>query len=389
MQSRKIRLLKFITDFNIGGTERQILNLVQRLDPARYELEMACFRRTGPFFAEFAARNIPLSEYNTNRLYNYTALREQLKFAAHVRRNQIQIVHAYGFYANVFAVASARLAGVPVIVASIRDTGDHLTGLQRRVQRLICLMADCVLANAEAVRQSLIAEGYRPEKIHVIHNGIAFPRVPPRNRGRSRLRREFALPPAAPLVAVFSRLIRNKGIEYFLEAVLIAAKRCPDARFLVVGDGFYKKELQQKALDLGLGDRLVFTGFRMDVPEVLSEVTVSVLPSLSEGLSNALLESMAAGVPVVATRVGGNPEAMGEGATGMLVPPRDALSLADAICRLLENPEMAAGFGRAGRRRVEERFSLDQMVRATERLYLRLLGNGRYGSVAGFEEEWA
>ena len=388
MQSRKIRLLKFITDFNIGGTERQILNLVKGLDPARYDLEMACFRRTGPFFKEFAARRIPLSEYNTKSLYNLTAIREQLKFAAHLRRNRVQVVHAYGFYANVFAIAPARLAGVPVVVASFRDTGDHLTPLQRRVQKVMCLMADCILANAEAVKERLLTEGYDRQKIQVIHNGIVASRYNKRAKD-GRLHREFGLPRDAPLVGVFSRLIQNKGIEYFLEAVKICAARAPKARFLIVGGGFHKDELEKQAAALGMGDRLIFTGFRLDVPDILSEVTISVLPSLSEGLSNALLESMAAGVPVVATRVGGNPEAMEEGVTGLLVPPADALSLADGICRLLENPELAASFGRAGRKRVNERFSLDRMVQATERLYLGLLGNGRYGKIAGFEEGWA
>src|SRR5439155_1397923 len=160
-----------------------------------------------------------------------------------------------------------------------------------------------------------------------------------------------------------------------------------EARFLVLGDcspatNGYKEELLSHAIRLGLRDRVVFTGFRDDVADVLSEVAVSVLPSLSEGLSNALLESMAMGVPVVATRVGGNPEAVEEDVTGLLVPPRDPAALAEAICRLLENHRLASRFIQAGRQRVVERFSLERMVQETERLYLKLL-NGSRLRVAG------
>jgi len=135
----------------------------------------------------------------------------------------------------------------------------------------------------------------------------------------------------------------------------------------------YIESLRQSVARLGLDGRVVFTGFRMDVPELLSECAVSVLPSLSEGLSNTLIESMAAGVPVVATRVGGNPEVVDEGRTGLLVPPRDPAALAEAICRTLQDRELARQFGEAARQRVAEHFSLERMLRDTERLYVNLL----------------
>src|SRR5256886_4183628 len=141
----------------------------------------------------------------------------------------------------------------------------------------------------------------------------------------------------------------------------------------MVVDSPYKRELEGYAVQLGLGERVVFAGFRLDVPEILAEVAVSVLPSLSEGLSNVLLESMAAGAPVVATRVGGNPEVVEDGETGLLVPPRDPAALAQAICRLLDSPELASRFGQAGRERVIKSFSLERMVQKTESLYLDLL----------------
>jgi glycosyltransferase involved in cell wall biosynthesis len=164
-----------------------------------------------------------------------------------------------------------------------------------------------------------------------------------------------------------------KGIEYFLDAAAIVASRFPDVRFLIVGDGANRSQLQERSQKLGLDQRVVFTGFRTDVPELLSEATLSVLPSLSEGLSNSLLESMAAGVPVIAAKVGGNPEIVEHGVSGLLVPPRDAAALAGAMSNLLADADLTSRLGQAGRRRVSELFSMERSVGETERFYERLM----------------
>ncbi len=381
--AQPVRLVQFLATFAMGGTERQAMNLALGLDPSRFDSRLACFRVLGDFLADIEATQMPVAVYGIDRLYGGKTLRQQLRFARDLRGGGIDVVHAYGFYANVFAVPTARLAGARAVVASIRDTGDHLTSAQRRVQRLACRLADAILVNAEAVKRRLVHEGYDGARISVIANGVALSRFGPRD-GVGRRRREMGFAADAPLVAVFCRLNRLKGVEHFLDAAARVAARFPRARFAVVGedrvleDGVavespYKRELQARASRLGLGDRLVFTGLRDDVPELLAEVAVSVLPSLSEGLSNTVLESMAAGVPVVATAVGGNPEAVQEGVTGRLVPPRDAGALASAIAGLLEDDLLAARLGRAGRERVMERFSDEKMVRDTENFYVSLL----------------
>ncbi len=369
----KIRLLKMLTNFHIGGTERQVANLALGIDASRFDLHLACLRHSGELLEELKTLRVPRPEFRIGSLYSPKTFWQAMRLARYVRRNLIQIVHSYGFYPNVFAVPAAKLAGASIVVASIRDTGDALSPLQRRIQKMVCRLADCVLVNAEAIREKLIEQGYDPAKIVVIRNGITLSRFAKEQRGAT-LRQELGLPLSAQLVIVFSRLNRLKGIQYFLEAAIILAGRFPDARFLVVGDGANRKELEEQACRCGLGQRTVFTGFRGDIPELLSEAAVSVLPSLSEGLSNSLLESMAAGVPVVAARVGGNPEVIEHGVTGLLVPPRDATALATATGRLLEDQDLAASFGEAGRRRVAELFSVERSVRETEHLYQRLVG---------------
>jgi glycosyltransferase involved in cell wall biosynthesis len=384
MQTGKIRVLEFVAAFAIGGTERHVVNLGHALDRSSFDLSFACLKRFGDLLAEIDTRRTPISEYRVKSLFPHKTLRKQLKFARDLRRNGTQIVHSYNAYANIFALPAARLAGAPLVVASIRDTGIYLTPTQSRVQRFLCRFADCILVNAEAVRRWLEGQGYPSEKIAVIRNGVDLARFAPRP-GKGAVRRSLGLPPRAPLVAVFARLDQNKGVEYFLEAAAIVASRNPGVRFLVVGDRLVAKggaivgdvvqreSLEAHARRLGLEGRVSFTGFRRDVPDLLAEVSVSVLPSLSEGLPNAVLESMAAGVPVVATRVGGIPEAVEDGLSGMLVPPGDGAALGRAIGMLLEKPELARRLGRAGRERVEGNFSLDRMVRRTQGLYVGML----------------
>ncbi|PWU24738.1 MAG: hypothetical protein C5B48_04835 [Candidatus Rokuibacteriota bacterium] len=374
----RIRLLKFITLFAVGGTEQQVVTLAKELDDSRFELHFGCLKRTGQLLDRMdKLERAPLREYRIDNLYNLRAVRERIRFASYLRRNRIQIVHSYNFYPNMFVLPAARLAGVPVVIASIRDMGAYLTPARQRAQQVMCRLAHSVVANAEAVRQWLVVQGYQAHKITVIPNGIdpgrfALP------AGASGLRQELGLPPACPLIAAISRLSPSKGLEYFLQAARVIAAKRDDAHFLLVGeaapwDRGYGEQLAAYVDRLGLTRRVIFTGLRLDVPRILSEITVSVLPSLTEGLSNVLLESMAAGVPVVATRVGGNPEAVEDEVTGLLVPPRDPGALATAILRMLDDRELATRFGLASRRLVAQRFSIAGAVRETERLYCELL----------------
>jgi L-malate glycosyltransferase len=375
--AERIRLLKFVTLFAIGGTERQVMTLATGLDSARFDLSLACLRSSDLLPEMARLPGWPPEEYSVTNLYNPRAIAARLRFASHLRARRIHIVHTYNFYPNAFAIPAAWIARVPVIVASIRDMGVYLTRRQLDAQRLVCRLADRVVVNAEAIRRWLIADGYDADRIDVIRNGVDLERFT-RARGSGALRQELGLPPDGPLIAVLCRVSPTKGLEYFLQAAAIVAADRPDARFLIVGqpeprDREYQERLVTYAARLGLERRVIFTGLRLDVAEVLSELAVSVLPSLSEGLSNVLLESMATGIPVIATGVGGNPEAVEDGVTGLLVPPRDPAALARAVQRILHNRELAARLGHAGRQRVTERFAIDNVIRQTEQLYERLL----------------
>src|ERR1039457_4061281 len=155
VQSKKIKLLQMLTNFHIGGTERQVANLALGIDPSHFDLHLACLRHSGELLTDLETLRVPRLEFRIGSLYSPKTLWQGIRLAHYVRRNLIQIVHSFGFYPNVFTVPVARLAGASIVVASIRDTGDLLTPLQRRVQRVVCRLADCVLVNAEAIRENL------------------------------------------------------------------------------------------------------------------------------------------------------------------------------------------------------------------------------------------
>ena len=373
----RTRILKVVPTLMCGGTENQFMALGRQLDRSRFDVAFACLRRWGPFVDELGALGIPLHEYRVATFRSVRALTEQARLARQIARDRIDIVHAYNFYGNVFALPPTRLMA-PVVIASIRDRSPYLTALQKRVQRYACQFADRILVNADAVKDWLInEEGYDPTNIVVIRNGVEMSRFDGAPAG-DRVRREFGLPEDSRLVIVVSRLARLKGIEYFLHAAAALKARYADVRFLIVGetsppDPAYLRDLEQLAETVGVADRVTFTGRRSDVPAILSAADVAVMPSLNEALSNVLLESMAAAAAVVATRVGGTPEALSDGETGLLVPPGDIGAIVDAVSRLLDSRELACRLSCAARKRITDRFSVDRMVHATEELYDALL----------------
>jgi glycosyltransferase involved in cell wall biosynthesis len=383
MDSR-IKLLKFVALFAFGGTERQVVNLALHLNPDRFDLSFGCLRRSGQFLPPLEARGFPVHEYPMRRFLSVRGAMRELQFARHLARERVDIVHAYNFYANVFALPAARLAGVPVVMAAIRDEGAYLTERQIVAQKHACRFAHVVTCNAESIKRWLTRTGYDPAKIVVIPNGVDTARFADM-RPRPAIRREFDIPDEAPVVALLARLIPKKGIDHFVEAAIELHGRWPEARFLIVGAGLpvsggatpeeagFVDRLKARVRLCGLERRIIFTGFRDDIPDILSTIDISVLPSLSEGLSNSVLESMAAGKATISTDVGGIAEAMQDGVSGLLIPPASVPAIVRAVERLLADRELTARLGAEARRLVFERYSIPRMVESTERLYAQLL----------------
>jgi L-malate glycosyltransferase len=379
-----IRLMTMVTSFGLGGTEGQVNKLILGLDRSRYDLRVGCLNRWGHYLDALEQRDISVTEFPLSSLYKPHAFKQMLRLAAYMRESRVQILHSYNFYANVFAIPAARLAGVPAVVASIRDQGAYTTPAQRRLHKWVARLVDIVLVNAESIRRWLIEEGFQSEKIITIRNGIDIDACGMSHTG-TNIREQYHIAPHAPIVLMLSRLDPRKGVDDFLYAAALVSARFPQARFLVVGeklqtrnrvvsvDHDYHAYLHALTEKLGLTDKVIFTGRRADVATILAESTVSVLPSLSEGIPNTLLESLAAGVPVVATRVGGIPELVNDGDNGLLVPVKSPPELATSIGKLLSDKDLATRLGIRASATIRRDFSLHRMIQDTDAMYRKLL----------------
>jgi glycosyltransferase involved in cell wall biosynthesis len=373
-----VKVAYVIGTLDPGGAEGQLVALATSLDRRRFAPTVYCASGSGALAGPLVAAGIPVQSFGLRGLsvwrHPLAVGRRLGRLVAALRHDRPDIVHGFLFHGYVLGALAARWAGAPVVVASRRSLGNFKGHKPhyRAAEGLANRLTDLVIANSEAVREdTLRREGLPAEQVIVIHNGLALARFdrPP----DEELRRRLGIDKAPVVVGVVANFIPYKGHRFFLDAWAEVVGRAPEAVALLVGDGIGRREVEARAGAMGLGGSLRFLGSRLDVPDILSVVDLLVHPSLEEGFCNAILEAMAAGKPVVATAVGGNPEAVVDGETGLLVPPGDGRALAEAIGWLLDRPEQAAGFGRAARRRVAERFELSRMVKQYETVYDSLL----------------
>ena len=346
----------------VGGSERQFAMLVESLSRDRFEVHPACLR----WFGGLTSRLGQIPEFPLGgRLIGFQAQRAQLAVIRHMHRQNIAVAHAFDFYTNLMLVPAARVARVPV-VGSHRQLGDLLTRAQFKAQYWIFRLCDRVVCNSRAAAASLLAEGLPEEKVEIIPNGLAeqafaqsIPAIPRR--------------PGIVRVGMIARMNSTaKNHPAFLRAAAELVRQGLPVEFVLVGNGPLRSGLEQMARELGIAEKVLFAGERHDIPEVLASLDVSVLISSSESLSNSILESMAAGVPVVATSVGGNPELVRERETGLLVPHGDENKLVEALTCLVRDPSARAQYSARSRAFARSQFHIDQIARRFEELYLAL-----------------
>jgi glycosyltransferase involved in cell wall biosynthesis len=357
-QSGRVQVALFLSSFIPGGTERQMIELARRLDRSRFEVHLACFRREGPWLERAKGRVASIVEFPIAGFRRASTLAQMRAFARWCRRTGIAVLHTTDLYANVFGLPAGALAGVPVRIANRREINPDKRPGQIALQRAAYACAHRVVANSRAAADRLARERVPHGKIAVVPNGVDLDAFQPR-----------ALPARLRRVVTVANLRTEKAHDVLFEAAAALLARRPDAEFWIVGGGARYDELTALAARLGIDARTRFFGHRDDVPALLAESDVFVLPSRSEAFPGGLIEAMAAGLPVIATAVGGNLELIRHGTTGLLVPPGDPGALAAALHGLLESPGTAAELGRAARAWVEPRFSFDRMVSAFEDLY--------------------
>jgi glycosyltransferase involved in cell wall biosynthesis len=377
------RKIFFLLDsLNIGGTETQAVQLATRLDSARYEVTLGCLRARGPLLEKLAGTSVSVCEfYPKGGFDSVNGMYQMFRLAVFLRRGGFRIVHTHDLYANLLGIPAAVIARVPVIISSQRDLSHlDLYKTRRRVwlRRMQNLCA-AVLTNANAVREAMLAENhFVPEKVRVIYNGVDTDRFSHGSRDRRWLIRSDANEGGAIEKEKWIVLVGNmhsdvKGHPWLIDAAIAITRKFPETRFVLVGDGALRKDFERQVAALGLERHFLFLGRRDDVPRILACCDIGVLPSKAEGLPNAVLEYLAAGLPTVASRVGGNAEIVQDGKSGLLVPPEDSSALEEALLRLLRDPEFASSLGKNGREYVTREFSFQRMIESTDQLYTELL----------------
>jgi len=376
----RIKILYVTVSMELGGTERQLYELAAGLDRERFHPHVCCLRGGGPLSGEFDKIGIPVVIFQHPRLGSSQNVRNLHIFLSQVRalvrlyrEVKPSIVHAFLPIAYVVAGLAARLARVPVLVTSRRGLGYNLERhfFFRQLGNMVNCWADAVVANSEAVRDDTLArERIDAAKLSVIYNGVKAPAGCGSGDRRADLGKEIA----GPIVCCVANFFPYKGHLELLAAASTVVKSFPGAAFVFVGDGIQRPEIEHRMRELGLGENVVMLGSRSDARTIMGFSDMVVLASHEEGFPNVILEAMAVGKPVVATRVGGVPEAVEDGYTGLLVPPHDPESLAAAILRLLSNRDVAIEMGRRGLERVREHFTIDRMVKSYETLYEKLMG---------------
>jgi len=379
------RILYASETAQVSGAEIVLLNLIESLDRTLFEPRALC-APGGPMPRRLAALGVPVAtmRFPWLRRAVRSALLEWPRLpsfsrwlAAYLRDQRIDILHTNSWGAQLACADGALAAGVVTVW--------HMHAILKRrwpngwVMRRAARSADRIICVSRAVARELDAFGVPPDKLVVIHNGLDLEgRFRPRP-ATGLLHAQFGLPPGARLVGMIGQLAPWKGQHVFLRAAAIAAKAQPDAVFLIVGDPLfgdtrYQARLIALARAGGIEEKVVFTGRRDDMPEVLAELDLVVHASvLPDPLPTVLIEAGAAGKPVVATAVGGVSEIVNDGRSGLLVPPGDADAMAAAIDRLLSNHDAAASMGRAARRIVEQRFTVERFASRVQELYRDLL----------------
>ncbi len=355
-----------------AGTENQLIEMVRRMDRSRVELFVACLE-DGARLRALAPHATPLV-FAARSAFTFTGLRQMWSLHREIGRRAIDIVHTFMPKATIFGVLGSWGSRARVVLTSRRNLGYWYTPRLLALFHFLNRLSTRVVANSAGARDVAIrSEGLSPDRVDVIHNGVDMERF--RRTADPGFAARLGLPAGARVIGIVANYRPVKNLPMFLRAAKLVAERVPDAFFLVVGRGEQRAELHGLAAALGIADRVAFTDDKGDVAAFYPLFEIACLSSSSEGFSNAILEYMAAGLPVVATDVGGVGEAVEHGKTGLLVPNGDADAFAQAIVSLLLDPERRGAMGRQGRQRCAERFEIGHVVREYERYYLRLMGD--------------
>jgi glycosyltransferase involved in cell wall biosynthesis len=375
--SGRVRQVLYVIDqlCQLGGAERVLLEIIRRLPADRFRCSVVTFQ-INPGLKALEDIPCPLRVLSLRRTYDLSAVRGAILLRNLVRRENVSIVHTFFETSDLWAAPIAKLSGCPVLVSSRRDMGILRSRKQRLAYPLVSRIFDRVLAVSNEVRAYALEHDHlHPERVETLYNGVDLEALDAQ-QSTANVRASLGIEPASLVVATVANIRYVKGIDVLARAAARVRREYPRAVFLVVG-GVLEPEtfakLQALVNSLGLRDKFRFLGAMSNPYRVLAASDVFCLPSRNEGFSNALIEAMGASLPCVATKVGGNAEALTDNVNGFLVESEDVASMADRLVRLLRETELRRRMSQAARRTVESRFSVSAMISRLTDIYDELL----------------
>jgi glycosyltransferase involved in cell wall biosynthesis len=363
----------------VGGTELNAVRTAERLDRRRFALSVVCIHPDGPLLARYDEAGIRVHALPMTSMIGVGAVKQAVRLVRLLREQRAEVVHSHDAYTSVYATVCARLAGVRGIIASRRSwASPHLKGRIMRANRAAYRLAHRVVGNSPSVSRLVEREAGLPAaRVVTIPNFLdpkAFEPLEPSER--ARLLAELGVPAGAFVVGIVARLSPVKDHATLLRAVAELRRSLPSLHAVLVGGGPERERLESLARELGIADAVHFAGQRPPLPNLHHLFDVSVLCSTSEAFPNSVIEAMAARRPVVATSVGGVPDAVRDGVTGLLVAPGDASAIAAAIRRLHDDSALRERFGRAAEAAARVGYSESAVIAQVEALYTRLARGG-------------
>jgi len=376
----RLHVLQMIDGLNVGGAEMLLRELAPGLQRRGYRVSVA-YSTPGPLAADLQAQGLPLTRLPRLARVDPLLLGRMVRL---MRQDPPPILHTHLFKSDFHGRPAARLAGVPVVISTLHNSDPWarkpiLGALYAANARL----ADRLIAVSNEVRAYYLEHTHiGPEQVITVDNGVDTRRFAGQEAAGQQVRSALGLASRAVVFGAIGRMKPQKDHASFLQAAAMIYRQLPQARFLLIGDGPLRGELEAQARQLGLGEAVIFTGLRSDIPALLAAMDVLVFSSRWEGLPVTLLEGMAAARPVVATAVDGIRTVSIPGETALLVPPDDPQALAQACLRLGSDLHLARRMGQAGRARVIEHYSIDAMIDRVAQVYSSLLQGRGLGNLA-------
>lgn len=372
-----MKIVYVITDLHIGGAELQMAILVGHLQDRSQSCHVFTLLSDGSLRDHLVELVVPVYSGGLKKgdilRAPWRIIFAQMKLIRVVRKQRPSVVHAFLPLTTFMGALAGRMTKVPLVITSRRALGKHQERhiLLRPFDLLANRLSHRVTVNSRAVWEDTVNRDHiDPKKLVLIHNGVDFIPFDSAKPFRKEVRKKLGIRSREKVIIIVSNLIPYKGHSDLLEAAQEVLRHIPQTVFLLVGeDRGIGRDLKKMAIELSIADRVRFLGLRNDIPQLMAASDLSVLPSHEEGFSNVILESMAAGLPIVATNVGGNPEAIEDGVTGWLVPPCNPVTMAEKIIDLLNDPQRAKSWGNQGRKRVRETFTIERMVEEHVKLY--------------------